>query len=175
MMVLRHGNWASRLNNEGTPPVRKQMPNGTKFSKIMAAYDGSKDSTNAVRVASFLAKDLGADLLIVHAFSPPAMVFAGAAGVPVPNYPELEDSLKEMATKTLERGVEVAKTAGGKARGELLEGSSTVQALVEYAANEKVDLIVVGTRGMTGFKKLVLGSVSSGLVTHAHCSVLVVR
>jgi nucleotide-binding universal stress UspA family protein len=146
-----------------------------KYSKIMAAFDGSKDSTDAVKVASSLAKVLGADLVVVHAFSPPAMVFAGTAGVPVPNYQDLEDSLKEGARKTLERGVEAARAAGVKAKGELLEESSTVRALVEYAADEKVDLIVVGTRGMTGFKKLVLGSVSSGLVTHAHCSVLVVR
>jgi len=46
---------------------------------------------------------------------------------------------------------------------------------VDFAAHKKADLIVTGTRGMTGFKKLILGSVSSGLVNHAHCPVLIAR
>ena len=47
--------------------------------------------------------------------------------------------------------------------------------LAEYAENEKMDLIVMGTRGMSGFKRLLIGSVASGVVKHAHCTVLVVR
>jgi nucleotide-binding universal stress UspA family protein len=151
------------------------MPNGSKFGKIMVAFDGSNDSVKAVDLAAALAHEFGAELIVVHAFSPPSMIFAGAAGVPMPNYPELEDALKEGALKTLSKGVQQANRAGVKARGETLEGSSIVQALVEFSANEKADLLVVGTRGMSGFKRLLLGSVSSGLVTHAHCPVLVVR
>ncbi|HKM76807.1 MAG TPA: universal stress protein [Candidatus Bathyarchaeia archaeon] len=46
---------------------------------------------------------------------------------------------------------------------------------MDYAAGAGVDLIVVGTRGLGGFKKLVMGSVSTAIVNHASCSVLVVR
>lgn len=52
---------------------------------------------------------------------------------------------------------------------------SAVQAITEYADKESVGLIAVGTRGMSGFKKLFLGSVPSGVAAHAPCSVLVVR
>jgi nucleotide-binding universal stress UspA family protein len=52
---------------------------------------------------------------------------------------------------------------------------SVVEAINDVALNEKVDLIVTGTRGLSGFKKVVLGSVASGVVEHAHCSVLVVK
>jgi nucleotide-binding universal stress UspA family protein len=52
---------------------------------------------------------------------------------------------------------------------------SVVEAIVSFAEERRVDLIVLGTRGQSGFKKLLMGSVSSGVVTHAHCSVLVVR
>jgi nucleotide-binding universal stress UspA family protein len=50
-----------------------------------------------------------------------------------------------------------------------------VAAIVEYAEDKNIDLIVVGSRGMSGFKKLLLGSVASGVVTYAHCPVLVVK
>lgn len=47
--------------------------------------------------------------------------------------------------------------------------------IVNYAENTNVELIVVGTRGRTGFKRLLLGSVASDVVTYAHCPVLVVK
>ena len=47
--------------------------------------------------------------------------------------------------------------------------------IVEYAESENVSLIVIGSRGVTGFKKMLVGSVTSDVVKYAHCSVLVVR
>jgi nucleotide-binding universal stress UspA family protein len=48
-------------------------------------------------------------------------------------------------------------------------------AIVEYAESKSIDLIVIGTRGRTGLKKMLLGSVASDVVTYAHCPVLVIR
>jgi nucleotide-binding universal stress UspA family protein len=53
--------------------------------------------------------------------------------------------------------------------------TSVVPAIVDYAEKNKVDLIVVGTRGRSGFTKLLLGSVASGVVTYASCPVMVVK
>jgi nucleotide-binding universal stress UspA family protein len=97
------------------------------------------------------------------------------APVPVPEFEGAEALSKERARGVLADGIELAEGHGVKVRGELLEANSTVQALLEFASSEKADLIVVGTRGVTGFKKLILGSVSSGLVSHSECPVLVVR
>jgi universal stress protein family protein len=47
--------------------------------------------------------------------------------------------------------------------------------LLEYAEKENIDLIIVGTRGRSGFKKLLLGSVASAVVKYAHCPVMVVK
>ena len=47
--------------------------------------------------------------------------------------------------------------------------------IVEYAKHEKIDLIVIGTRGRSAFKRILLGSTASGVVTHAHCPVMVVK
>jgi nucleotide-binding universal stress UspA family protein len=52
---------------------------------------------------------------------------------------------------------------------------SVVAALVNYADQEKADLIVIGTRGRSGISKMLLGSVASGVVTYAPCPVLVVK
>ncbi len=52
---------------------------------------------------------------------------------------------------------------------------SIVKEIIEYSERENIDLIVIGTRGRTGFKKLFLGSVASGVLNFAHCPVLVVR
>jgi len=46
---------------------------------------------------------------------------------------------------------------------------------VDYAEREGIDLIVMGTRGKSGFKRLLLGSTASGVTTYAHCAVLIVK
>ena len=53
--------------------------------------------------------------------------------------------------------------------------SKVRSAIVDYAEREVVDLIVIGTRGRTGFKKMLSGSVASDVVTYAHCPVMVVK
>jgi nucleotide-binding universal stress UspA family protein len=148
---------------------------GNPFRRIIVAFDGSADSVKAVRTACSMAKEYGADLRIIHVYSIPAFTYATPAPIPQIDASVLEESAKDVATKVLERAKGLAEEADVKAQCELLESGSVVQAIVEFAENEKCDLIVVGTRGMTGFKRLILGSVSSGIISHAHCPVLVVR
>ena len=145
------------------------------FARIMVAFDGSEDSLKATRIACSLAKKYGSKVTVVHVYSFPTYVYGGATPAPLPDVQPLEDAAKAKGTATLNRGLAVAGECGVDADGELIEAQSTVQALVEYAAREHADLIVAGTRGMTGFKKLIVGSVSDGLVNHAECPVLVVR
>ena len=52
---------------------------------------------------------------------------------------------------------------------------SVTGSIVQYTERENIDLILVGTRGRSAFKRLLLGSIASGIVTHAHCPVMVVR
>jgi len=151
------------------------MGEGARFGKIIVAFDGSKDSANAVRMGCSLGSEYKSEVTVVHVYSSPAVGFSSASGMPIPDYRDLEEAKKDTAKGVLSRGLQLASAEGIKARGELIEASSVVEALVEFATNEKADLIVAGTRGMTGFKKLILGSVSSGLVNHAPCPVLIVR
>jgi nucleotide-binding universal stress UspA family protein len=69
-----------------------------------------------------------------------------------------------------------ATTEGVKLRTEMVASpTSIVPAIVNYAEKNDIDLIVVGTRGRSGFTKLLLGSVASGVVTYAACPVMVVK
>jgi nucleotide-binding universal stress UspA family protein len=86
------------------------------------------------------------------------------------------DKARKDAEVVVQDVVSRAQGAGIKVRGEIIENvPSVVEAISDYADEWKVEVIVVGTRGLTGFKKLLLGSVSSALVSHAPCAVLVVR
>jgi nucleotide-binding universal stress UspA family protein len=58
---------------------------------------------------------------------------------------------------------------------EVIASTNTAGGIVDYAEDKDIDLIVIGTRGKSGFKKMLLGSVASGVVTYAHCPVLVVK
>ena len=57
----------------------------------------------------------------------------------------------------------------------IISNTSVVKSIVEYADRHKTDLIVIGTKGLSGIKKMLLGSTASGVVTYAHCPVMVVK
>ena len=151
------------------------MANNNPFGKVFVAFDGSDDSVKAIKLARAFAGTYHSEVTVVHVYTSPAIGFSAASGIPIPDYQALENAKKEAAKSTLSKGVKEALDEGFSAKGELIEAPSVVEALVEFAGSEKADLIIVGTRGMTGFKKLILGSVSSGLVNHAPCNVLVAR
>ena len=85
-------------------------------------------------------------------------------------------SISKSAEHWVDEAVSLAKAQDVPVKRRVLKGAaSVVEAITNYSAAQKVDLIVVGTRGSGGFKRLLLGSVSSGVVNHATSSVLVVR
>jgi nucleotide-binding universal stress UspA family protein len=145
-----------------------------EFKKILVAYDGSKDSNKAVEAACALSKGK-ASVTLLHVSAMPTMAYAGAAGLEQSTVGLLNEGAKKTAEAVVKEGLDRAARNGVKATGEAIDGTSVVEAIVTYASSEKFDLIVIGTRGNTGFKRLLVGSVSSGVLNHAHCPVLLVR
>ena len=142
---------------------------------ILVPVDGSKSAERSAGIAFELARAYDAKVIILSVVASPGFSFTGPAGAPadLTEYYKLGTS---EARRAIESALALAKEAGVEARGEVIEPvTSTVGAIVEFAEKEKVDLIVMGTRGLGGFKKLLLGSVSTGVVSHAHCSVIVIR
>ncbi|MHB1867451.1 MAG: universal stress protein [Nitrososphaerales archaeon] len=145
---------------------------------ILVTTDGSENANRAVEAATILAKQNGSELIIVHVVSEtvPAQYSPIGINTPVADYTNYFQIAEEQGKKIIDQAVEKAKGEGIKVRGETFRTiSSTVESIVEAADKEHADLIVVGTRGLGGFKKLLMGSVSSGIVSHANCSVLIVR
>jgi len=155
------------------------------FKKILVALDGSESSQRATQAALELAEKLKTELVVLHAISPPTSYYhttiASPTGMslPAPSQHEIDAYYayaRKVALGIVGETESKAKKQGIHVKTEIPEAvSSVVETIINHAAKENVDLIVVGTRGLGGFKKLLLGSVSSGIVSHAQCPVLVVR
>jgi len=165
-----------------TRTIGKQNPrhdSELRFQNILVAVDGSEGSARASEVAVDLAEKFNAQLFVLNVFQGYPKYVTMFPSVPAPSGNALqayEAYARKAALEVVARTVSMAEKKGVKAKPQTSETvGSVVQAITDYAASEKIDLIVMGTRGLGGFKKMLLGSVSSGVVTHAQCAVLVVR
>jgi nucleotide-binding universal stress UspA family protein len=152
--------------------------NSSDFKRILLAVDGSENSERASRVATRLAQKDNAYLVILNVVPGIKYYFGMGSRVPIPQttYEQLLEAANETAREIIDKQVFLARNQGIRARGKVLQATGTiVQEIVDFAAQERADLIVLGTRGLGGFKRMLMGSVSSGVVNHAYCSVLVVK
>ncbi len=150
----------------------------TTVRRILAAIDGSDNSKKASTVALRVAERLGAEIIILNVLTGITYIGALASRAPIPQstYDQYFIYADERANEIVNEQVALAKDKVANVKGLVIRTQYTiVEEIISIAEREKVDLIVMGTRGLGGFKKLLMGSVSSGVVNHAHCSVLVVR
>lgn len=153
------------------------MLQGLKISKILVAVDGSETSIIAANHAISLAEKYEAQLIIMNVLHLRTLRQISSSFITAPTF-GLEEGkkLKEDAKKWLEDIRKKAEKKGLVSKTKIIEeATSIVGTIVELAENEMVDLIVVGTRGSTGFRRMLLGSVAQGVVIYSHCPVLVVR
>ena len=136
------------------------------FQRILVGTDGSGTAGAAVAHAAELAKIGGGELVVVSAYKQPE-------DVPPPFGQPEGHHTAEIGKAILQ---DVEKRYGGdvKLRTVLREGSP-VDAILDVAADENADVIVVGNRGMAGAKRFVLGSVPNAVSHHAPCHVLIVH
>lgn len=144
------------------------------IKRILVAVDGSDSSIKASNYAIDLAKNLDASLTVLHIVYHPTYIDFGYANVG--RIKNIESNEKKQAQKKLDKVKKKALEKKVTVKSDvLIKYTSSVEAIVNYAEKNKIDLIITGSRGMTGLKKLLLGSVASGVVTYAHCPVLVVK
>ena len=137
--------------------------------KMLVPVDGSVSSLKAVEAACDLAKSQPTSSLILLAVS-----------IELPELEEgryIADKMKVQAEAALVKAQEVAKSKGLDTGVEILltTGASPAEEIVAVAKDRKVDLIVIGSRGLAGKTSSFLGSTASKVVTYSPCSVLVVK
>jgi nucleotide-binding universal stress UspA family protein len=149
------------------------MSGDIRLKRIMVPLDGSDSSFQAVKYAIKIAKMANAEIIFMHAVVNPPYVEYKTAGLVITHY--IEEAKRHAEMWYMNAGDMASKEDVKFSVETILDIASAADSIVKYAENKKVDLIVMGTQGRTGIKRFLLGSVASGVVAHAKCSVLVVR
>jgi nucleotide-binding universal stress UspA family protein len=144
------------------------------FARILVAIDGSEISMSTVDCAIQMAKKHNSQVIALHIIK--IHIATAYLLAPSDTLRQLNNKDNQELIKWFEPIETKAKENNVKLKTEVVESiMSEVGAIVTYAERENVDLIVIGSRGRSGFKKMLLGSTASGVVTYATCPVLVVK
>ena len=138
------------------------------FSRILVAVDGSESAKKAFEKSIYLAQKCNSKLDVIH------VVLDSTYGGDSATTFELIDELKEKGMKLLEQCKSQAIKNNVLVE-TLLELGDHAQVIIDIANKNNYDLIIMGSRGMSAFKELLLGSVSFKVMHHARCPVMVVR
>jgi nucleotide-binding universal stress UspA family protein len=142
-------------------------------TRILLATDGSEEAELAALRAVDLADATDSELHVGHVGLVPIFVdsYPGTLGFDRKLYEQIEEQSRELLRKESWR----VKAAGGTVAGTHLRMGAVPLEIVALAEQLGVDLIVMGSRGLGGVRRALMGSVSDSVVRHAHCPVLVVR
>ena len=154
------------------------------FEKILVPLDGSEHSLRALEIAIQIARKFGGKITLIHVYS----VAIGPVIMPEPTT-LTPPMMPAMTSAEVSKAVEAIRKAGASilADGEqkvkaeevqvetILREGHIVQEIVRTAKEGKFDLIVIGGRGISRIRELLLGSVTDGVIHHASCPVLVIK
>ena len=142
-----------------------------EFKKICCATDFSEPSRIAMLEAAELARRLDAQLELVHVRMPPPTVGTDLLATPI----EATGTALAEIEKTMATWRDEAERLVGRAvRSTVLTGDAAGE-IVRLARERAIDLVVVGTHGLRGLRRLVIGSVAERIVREAPCAVVVAR
>ncbi|MCL4420828.1 MAG: universal stress protein [Candidatus Thermoplasmatota archaeon] len=141
--------------------------------KIIVAFDGSVPSQRAFKTAMSIANKYGSEITVVHSVAFP--IGGYGTGEAYFDWDEYYSLAKKNVLKILNPLIKEAK-AEETVKSIFTSGTTSVaESLLEESNKLKPDLIVMGSRGLGGFKSLLLGSVSNAVVAHSNCPVLIVK
>jgi len=137
------------------------------MGRIVVGVDSSKTSLKALRWALDEAKLRGSRLELVHAFPRPELVGMTMV-VTLPS----DDELREASAQVLKESLEAVGGPGDAEVSTHVGAGGPASVLVETAKD--ADLLVIGSRGLGGFRGMLLGSVTQQVIAHAPCPVVVI-
>ena len=149
------------------------------FAQVLVAVDGSATGNNGLKAAIGLASDQNAALTILHAVDDMASVsYVGDLGyVPSGFVDKVLDDLRANGRKVLAKAEALARDRGVEAKALLVEtkGGSIADTILAQAKKLRADVIVLGTHGRRGLRRVVMGSDAEAVVRDARVPVLLVR
>jgi|UniRef100_A0A7V6DRA0 nucleotide-binding universal stress UspA family protein len=137
------------------------------WDKILVATDGSEYSRRAVDKALDIVKDSRGTLTVVSVLEISPYIYAVA--------PEIAEKKIKLPQKHVAEVKELAASLGLPVEGVVREAECADEVITDVAREQHIDLIVVGSHGRTGLKRLLMGSVTEKVIAHAPCPVLVVK
>jgi|SRR5215211_931943 len=142
---------------------------------LVFCYDGSPDATHGIERASDLLAPRPA--LVLTVWEPAPVLGPGLDGAAIlVNDVELDRAAAEAAGRTAEEGARVARDAGLEAEAVAIKAAGPLwETIVEFADGQGAAAIVMGSRGLTGLRSMLLGSVSRGVVQHANRPTMVIH
>ena len=167
-------------NNEDINNISEH--NNNNISKILVPIDGPELSRKAADYAILLSSKLGTELFVIHVLNDiPYEHNVGSYGLyDIETPDEIKQILQEERGITKEWFDKIKASASEKnikiIKTELVITRSSIEsAIVDYAKRNRIDLIVIGTAGHSGFRKLIPGDVASGVIKHSHCPVMMIK
>ena len=159
--------------------MRKVIPENKTFSKILVAVDEFKTSTastdRAIDYAVNIAQDYDAKLIILHVIRADPRVHGVHPPIHVIEMKkEAEASFVEMIEK-IHENADIQNKETLQIKTDIIASVEIADAIVSYAKDKDIDLIVTGTRGRGKIKNAFLGSIASDVITFAHCPVLIAK
>ncbi len=145
--------------------------------KLLVCTDGSKSSQNAIKEAAILAsnyKNVETSILYVYDTSQLPTYDSGGGSMPETMQVKFEKSKKEEGEKILDEAVKVFEEKNLKPATILKKGHPSNE-IIKVASEGNFDLVVLGSRGLSGLKKILLGSVSNAVAQEVKSNVLIVK
>ena len=142
--------------------------------KVLVGVDDSPHAQATLEFVRSMSWPPNTEMIVVSAVQPPLGAYSDIYAQVAMDMSVWLEALTKLHKDLASRGARRLAAAGLNVRDRVLQGDPR-EALIEEATKERADLIVVGSHGRTGIEKLLMGSVASHVVTHAPCSVLVVR
>jgi nucleotide-binding universal stress UspA family protein len=147
-----------------------------RLANILVAIDGSEQSMRAADLAISIASKYQSQLTALHVISLNYGAYNSPWFIDAEAFRALVERTKSEANTWLTEVERKGQAQGVKVNTRIVETvKSVAAAIVEFADADKADIIVIGSRGRSGFKRLLLGSVASDVVTYSICPVIVTR
>ena len=142
------------------------------FSKILVPFDGSVFSMRAFKAALGIAKRKNS---VVHVLTCLEKGNLGAWYIDKRINKQIMKDAKDFAKKSLSRLEKLADNEGVEVSIHIQEAKSIAKEIISFSDSKKINLIVIGSHGQTGFNRMILGSVSNKVSQLAKCPVLIIR